>query len=93
MHNIVSSKNADAEMRQIMGNQNKEMIQKAKSTHKYDDIIDLDYPLKQHDIVRHPPMSIADRAKIFSPFAALKGHGEAIQEREMEELGEWETEK
>lgn len=65
-----------------MENQNKETLQKMKGTHKYDDIIGLDYPLKQHDIIRHPPMSIADRAKIFSPFAALKGHGEAIHERE-----------
>ena len=27
---------------------------------------------------RHPPMSLADRAKIFSPFAALKGYDDAI---------------
>lgn len=50
-------------------------------THKYDDIIAMEYPLKQHDRIKHPPMSIADRAKIFSPFAALKGHEEAIHER------------
>ena len=61
-----------------------------KDCHKYDDIIDMDYPLKQHDIVKHPPMSMADRAKIFSPFAALKGHGEAIHEREIDERGVWE---
>ena len=51
-------------------------------THKYDDIIEMEYPLQQHDRVKHPPMSRADRAKIFSPFSALKGHEEAIHERE-----------
>ena len=36
----------------------------------YDDIINL----------RHPRMPIRDRAAIFSPFAALSGHGAAIAE-------------
>ncbi|MDF2544593.1 MAG: hypothetical protein K0S47_4311 [Herbinix sp.] len=50
----------------------------AKVTHKYDDIIQLEYPLKSSDIIKHPSMSIEDRAKIFAPFAALKGYEEAI---------------
>ncbi len=57
-------------------------------THKYDDIIAMEYPLQQHDRVKHPPMPKADRAKIFAPFSALKGHGEAIHEREEEWHGE-----
>ncbi len=47
-------------------------------THKYDDIIHMKYPLECHDTVKYPPMSRTDRAKIFSPFAALKGYEEAI---------------
>ncbi len=47
-------------------------------SHQYDDIINLPRPKS-----RHPHMSNADRAKIFSPFAALKGHTEAIQSKEI----------
>ena len=50
----------------------------AKATHKYDDIIHMEYPLKSSDIIKHPKMKIEDRAKIFTPFAALKGYEEAI---------------
>ena len=42
----------------------------------YDDIINLPHPTSQ----RHPRMPIHDRAAIFSPFAALSGHGAAIEE-------------
>ncbi len=37
----------------------------------YDDIINLPHPTSK----RHPRMPIRDRAAIFSPFAALSGHG------------------
>ena len=47
-------------------------------THKYDDIIRLPH----HISVRHPHMSMQDRAAQFSPFAALTGHEEAIKETE-----------
>jgi hypothetical protein len=50
----------------------------AKVTHKYDDIINIEYPMKNSDIIKHPRMSIQDRAKIFAPFAALKGYEEEI---------------
>lgn len=43
---------------------------------KYDDIINLPRPTSS----RHPRMSMADRAAQFSPFAALVGHGAAIEE-------------
>ena len=43
---------------------------------RYDDIINLPHPTSQ----RHPRMPIRDRAAIFSPFAALSGHGAAIAE-------------
>ena len=42
----------------------------------YDDIINLPHPTS----VRHPRMSMAERAAQFSPFAALVGHGTAIRE-------------
>lgn len=42
----------------------------------YDDMIDLPHPTS----ARHPRMSNRDRAAQFSPFAALAGHGAAIQE-------------
>ena len=44
----------------------------------YSDIIDLPYQKS----TRHTPMSIANRAAQFAPFAALTGHKEAIQETE-----------
>lgn len=42
----------------------------------YDDIIDLPHPTS----ARHPRMPMTDRAAQFSPFAALVGHGAAIEE-------------
>ena len=42
----------------------------------YDDIINLPHP----NSAKHPRMSMTDRAAQFSPFAALTGHGAAIEE-------------
>ena len=42
----------------------------------YDDIIHLPHPTSP----RHPRMPMIDRAAQFSPFQALTGYGEAIQE-------------
>lgn len=50
----------------------------AKATNNYDDIINIEYPLRNSDIIKHPRMKVEDRAKIFAPFAALKGYEEAI---------------
>jgi hypothetical protein len=44
----------------------------------YCDIMDMEWP-RPSDRVR---MSVADRAKIFAPFAALRGHESAIVERQ-----------
>lgn len=44
--------------------------------HKYDDIINLPH----HVSKKHPQMSLLNRAAQFSPFAALTGHEDAIQE-------------
>ena len=45
-------------------------------TGPYDDILHLPHPTSN----RHPRMPIVDRAAQFSPFAALTGHGAAIEE-------------
>ena len=42
---------------------------------EYDDIIDLPRPKSKHE-----PMPMSDRAAQFSPFAALIGYGDAIDE-------------
>ena len=52
-------------------------------THRYDDIIHLEYPLKSADTVKHPRMTVEDRAKIFAPFAALKGYEDAIAAKQI----------
>ena len=45
----------------------------------YKDIINLPYPRDDWNfLMKHPRMSVTDRAKIFHPFAALRGHSEAL---------------
>lgn len=45
----------------------------------YKDIIDLPYPRNDWNfLMKHPRMNVEDRAKIFHPFAALRGHAEAL---------------
>ena len=45
----------------------------------YKDIIDLPYPRNDWNfLMKHPRMSMEDRAKIFAPFAALRGHSTAL---------------
>ena len=54
----------------------------------YSDIIDLPYPQNDWNfLIKHSRMSMEDRAKIFHPFAALRGHAEALDataERKLE---------
>ena len=45
-------------------------------SHQYDDIIHLPH----HVSTKHPQMSMLDRAAQFSPFAALTGYEEAVDE-------------
>ena len=47
-----------------------------REEHKYDDILNLAH----HESKKYPQMSLIDRAAQFSPFAALVGHEEAIEE-------------
>ena len=50
------------------------------ATEEYKDIIDKERPKHDGDEfeARHPKMTRENRAKIFAPFAALKGYEEAI---------------
>lgn len=50
----------------------------------YEDIIHKKRPVHVNDdfAVKHSRMRTEDRAKIFTPFAALKGYEESIQERQ-----------
>ena len=54
---------------------------------KYEDMLDLPHPVSK----KHPRMTMQERAAQFAPFAALTGHGAAIertaraQEASMEE--------
>lgn len=47
-------------------------------TDRYDDIINLPHPTSK----KHPRMSMINRAAQFSPFAALTGYDDAIQDVE-----------
>jgi hypothetical protein len=42
--------------------------------HPYSDIINLPRPVSK----KHPPLTMTQRAAQFKPFAAVKGHEEAI---------------
>lgn len=45
---------------------------------RYDDILYLPHPVSE----KHPPMSMAERAAQFAPFAALTGHDAVLRETE-----------
>ena len=47
-----------------------------KDSHRYDDMLDMPH----HQSVNHPHMSLYNRAAQFSPFAALTGYGDTIDE-------------
>ena len=47
---------------------------------KYADILDKERPQSEESLRRHPRMSLQNRAKIFSPFAALRGYDEQLAE-------------
>lgn len=53
---------------------------------RYDDILNLQRPKSYRE-----PMERANRAKIFMPFAALKGYEEALEEQQKLVLARAET--
>ncbi len=58
------------------------MKERETAEQKYADIIGLKRPEDPAFFRRHPRMPIAERAKIFSPFAALRGHSEQLAEED-----------
>lgn len=50
-----------------------------ETTRKYADILHAECPNSEESRRKHPRMSLQNRAKIFSPFAALRGYDEEIQ--------------
>ncbi|MCR5702579.1 MAG: hypothetical protein K6G76_10620 [Lachnospiraceae bacterium] len=53
-----------------------EVIKKGKNKHIKNDAFYL----------KHPPMDLSRRAKIFAPFDALKGFNEAIEEKNVDDI-------
>ena len=51
-----------------------------ETARKYADILELERPQTEESLRRHPRMSLQNRAKIFSPFAAVRGYKEQIDE-------------
>lgn len=51
-----------------------------ETARKYADILHLERPQTEQSLRRHPRMSLQNRAKIFSPFAALRGYEEQLEE-------------
>ena len=45
---------------------------------KYADILDKSRPQTEESLRRHPRMPVQNRAKIFAPFAALRGYEERL---------------
>lgn len=64
-----------------MKNDNEKNRRTARQTaQKYADIIGMEYTRSAESLRRHPPMTLQNRAKIFSPFAALRGYDEQLAE-------------
>lgn len=55
-----------------------EVVKRGKNTHA------------KHDsfYLKHPPMELSKRAKIFAPFDALKGFSEAIEEKNVDDTND-----
>ena len=49
----------------------------------FDEIIDMERPWTEETLKKHPKMSPRGRAKIFAPFAALRGHSERLSEEDV----------
>lgn len=56
-----------------------------ETARKYADILELERPQSAESLRKHPRMSLQNRAKIFSPFAALRGYDDQLAEAAEEE--------
>ena len=65
------------------------------STFRYKHVLEKGKPIHDNDLfsIRHPAMPLSQRAKIFSPFAALKGYDEEIARAETENLERFSNER
>ena len=50
-----------------------------ETAQKYGDIIEMERPQTEESLRKHPRMTLQNRAKIFSPFAALRGYDERTE--------------
>lgn len=50
----------------------------SEAENKYKDIIHMQRPVDPDIYRKHPPMPLQERAKIFAPFAALRGHSDRL---------------
>lgn len=57
-----------------------------EAARKYADILDKQRPQSAQSLRRHPRMPLENRAKIFSPFAALRGYDDQLAEVRAEQL-------
>lgn len=51
-----------------------------ETARKYADILHMERPQSEVSLRKHPRMTLQNRAKIFSPFAALRGYDEQLAE-------------
>ena len=51
-----------------------------ETARKYADILHIERPQSEESLRKHPRMTLQNRAKIFSPFAALRGYDEQLAE-------------
>lgn len=51
-----------------------------ETARKYADILQMKRPQSEESLRKHPRMTLQNRAKIFSPFAALRGYDEQLAE-------------
>lgn len=51
-----------------------------ETARKYGDILQMERPCSEGSLRKHPRMTLQNRAKIFSPFAALRGYEEQLDE-------------
>ena len=53
---------------------------------KYADILEKSRPQTEQSLRRHPRMPLQNRAKIFAPFAALRGYEDGLDAMQKEKL-------
>lgn len=51
-----------------------------ETARKYADILHMERPQSEESLRKHPRMTLQNRAKIFPPFAALRGYDEQLAE-------------